>query len=58
MPLRYAVDLSRAAYYAGRPGRAAAVIGDPVVDAAVVGGLFAILVVAGASLFDYRARIQ
>jgi ABC-2 type transport system permease protein len=58
MPLRYAVDLSRAAYYAGTPGRGTAVIGDPVVDAVVVGGLFAILVVAGASLFDYRTRIR
>ena len=58
MPLRYAVDLSRTAYYAGTPGRVAAVIGDPLVDAAVVGGLFAILIVLGASLFDYRERIR
>jgi ABC-2 type transport system permease protein len=58
MPLRYAVDLSRAAYYAGTPGRAAAVIGSPVVDAIAVGGLFAVLIVAGASLFDYRERIR
>ncbi|HEY7175211.1 MAG TPA: ABC transporter permease [Micromonosporaceae bacterium] len=56
MPLRYAVDLARDAYYAGTPGRAAAVIGDPVVDAVVVGVLFVILIVAGASLFDYRER--
>jgi ABC-2 type transport system permease protein len=58
MPLRYAVDLGRAAYYAGTPGRGTAVIGDPVVDAMTVGGLFAILLAAGASLFDYRERIR
>jgi ABC-2 type transport system permease protein len=58
MPLRYAVDLGRVAYYTGTPGRAAAVIGDPVVDAVVVGGLFGILLAAGASLFDFRERIR
>jgi ABC-2 type transport system permease protein len=58
MPLRYAVDLCRAAFYAGTPGYGAAVADDPLVDAAVVGGLFVVLLLAGALLFGYRERTR
>ncbi|GAA5198645.1 hypothetical protein GCM10023322_72480 [Rugosimonospora acidiphila] len=58
MPLRYAVDLNRAALYSGRSGYAAAVPGDPVLDAAVVGGLFVVLLVVGALAFEYRERTR
>jgi ABC-2 type transport system permease protein len=58
MPLRYAVDLNRAAFYAGTPGYGAAVPGDPVLDAAVVAGLFLVFLVAGAMTFEYRERTR
>ncbi len=58
MPVRYAVDLNRAAFYAGTRGYGAAVPGDPVVDAAVVAGLFLVLMVAGAAVFEYRERTR
>jgi ABC-2 type transport system permease protein len=58
MPLRYAVDLNRAAFYAGTPGYHRAVTLDPLVDIAVTGGLFVMLLVAGALVFDYRERTR
>jgi ABC-2 type transport system permease protein len=56
MPLRYAVDLTRAAFYAGTADYGRAVSGGPLLDVAVMGGLFALLMVGGASLFAYRER--
>jgi ABC-2 type transport system permease protein len=56
LPLRYAVDLNRAAFYAGAAGYGRVVIEGPLVDAAVVGGLSVVLVAAGALLFGYRER--
>jgi ABC-2 type transport system permease protein len=56
MPLRYAVDLARAAYYQGTPGYARVVTGGPVPDLAVMGALFAMLMTAGAVVFDRRER--
>jgi ABC-2 type transport system permease protein len=56
MPLRYAVDLTRSAFYAGTPGYQLAVADGPVADLAVVVGLFAVLLVVGALVFDYRER--
>jgi len=56
MPLRYAVDLVRAAFYAGRPGYGAAVAESPLLDAAVMAGLSAILLILGAALFVQRER--
>jgi ABC-2 type transport system permease protein len=58
MPLRYAVSLMRAAFYAGTPSYRRAVTGSPVIDAAVIGGLFVILMVAGALVFNYRERAR
>lgn len=56
LPLRYAVDLNRAAYYAGSPGYGRVVTEGPLTDATVVGGLGAALFVAGALVFGYRER--
>jgi ABC-2 type transport system permease protein len=56
MPLRYAVSLMRAAFYAGTPGYRRAVTESPAVDAAVVAVLFIVLMAAGAIVFDYRER--
>jgi len=58
MPLRYAVDLTRAAYYAGTPGYRVAVVGRPLLDAAVTTGLAALFLVAGGLLFSYRERTR
>jgi ABC-2 type transport system permease protein len=58
MPMRYAVDLTRAAFYAGTPGYRQAVAGGPVADAVVTGGLFVVLMAAGAALFGYRERTR
>ncbi|HKN98486.1 MAG TPA: ABC transporter permease [Pseudonocardiaceae bacterium] len=58
LPLRYAVELNRAAFYAGTPGYAEVVGVGPVVDAVVVGGGFAVLLVAGTLLFDRRERVR
>lgn len=58
MPLRYAVSLMRAAFYAGTPGYRQAVTGGPVIDVAVVGGLFAVFMTAGALMFNYRERAR
>jgi ABC-2 type transport system permease protein len=58
LPLRYAVELNRAAFYLGTPGYATVVAVGPLVDAAVVGGGFVVLLVAGALLFDHRERTR
>jgi ABC-2 type transport system permease protein len=58
MPLRYAVDLTRAAYYTGTAGYREAVIGSPVLDTAITGGLAVIFLTAGGLLFSYRERTR
>jgi ABC-2 type transport system permease protein len=58
MPMRYVVDLVRAAFYAGTPGYRQAVSGRPLLDAAVAGALFASLMVTGAWVFGYRERTR
>lgn len=58
MPLRYAVELMRAAFYTGTPGYPQAVSGSPLLDVTVMGGLFAILMITGAFVFDYRERTR
>jgi ABC-2 type transport system permease protein len=58
MPLRYAVDLTRAGYYAGSVGYRAAVVGSPVLDAAVTCGVAALFLAAGGLLFSYRERTR
>jgi ABC-2 type transport system permease protein len=56
LPLRYAVDLNRAAFYAGSAGYGRVVTEAPLVGATVVGGLSAVLFVVGGLLFGHRER--
>jgi ABC-2 type transport system permease protein len=58
MPMRYVVDLTRAAFYAGTPGYRQVVSGSPLLDAAVTGGLFVILMTTGAAVFGHRERTR
>jgi ABC-2 type transport system permease protein len=58
MPMRYAVELTRATFYAGTPGYGQVVSGSPLLDAAVTGGLFVILMAGGAAVFGYRERAR
>jgi ABC-2 type transport system permease protein len=58
MPLRYAVDLTRTAYYAGTAGYRETVVGSPVIDAAVTAGLGTVFLIAGGLLFSYRERTR
>jgi len=55
-PMRYAVDLARAAFYAGRPESARVVLDSPVLDLAVIGGMFAVFLVVGTALFVRSER--
>jgi len=56
MPMRYVVELTRAAFYAGTPGYGQVVSGSPLVDAAVTATAFAVLMAAGSAVFGYRER--
>ncbi|HEY8643456.1 MAG TPA: ABC transporter permease [Candidatus Dormibacteraeota bacterium] len=56
MPLRYPVDLVRAAFYAGTGGYQVAVAESPLLDLAVMAALFVILVPLGALVFEHRER--
>lgn len=58
MPLRYAVELTRSAFYAGRSGYSEVIVAGPSVDIPVVAGLFVVLLILGAALFDYRERTR
>jgi ABC-2 type transport system permease protein len=58
MPMRYVVELTRAAFYAGRPGYRQVVTGRPLTDAAVTAGLLLALMVTGAAVFGYRERTR
>jgi ABC-2 type transport system permease protein len=58
MPMRYAVDLTRAAYYAGTPGYRAALAGRPLLDAAVLTCVTGVLLGGGVLLFSYRERTR
>jgi ABC-2 type transport system permease protein len=58
MPMRYCVDLTRAAFYAGSAGYAKVVIGGPVLDVLVIAALTAVLLSVGAALFSYRERVR
>src|SRR5947208_12083480 len=50
-PMRYAVDLARAAFYAGRPEYVRVVLDSPVLDLVVIGGMFTIFLTVGTALF-------
>ncbi len=58
MPMRYVVELTRAAFYAGTPGYRQVVPGSPLLDGAVTGALFGILMITGAAVFGYRERAR
>ena len=58
MPLRYAVELSRAAFYAGTPGYARVVTAGPALDVAVIAVLTILFMAAGALVFDHRERTR
>ena len=58
MPMRYVVELTRAAFYAGRPGYRQVVTGSPLTDAVVTGALLLALMVTGAVVFGYRERTR
>jgi hypothetical protein len=56
MPLRYPVDLTRAAFYSGRPAYGQVVTESPLLDAAVMAVLFVVLMIVGALLLEHRER--
>lgn len=58
MPMRYCVDLTRAAFYSGSVGYARVVIGGPALDLIVVAALTVVMLFAGAALFSYRERVR
>jgi ABC-2 type transport system permease protein len=58
MPMRYVVELTRAAFYAGTRGYDQVVSGRPLLDAAVTAGLFIVLMITGATVFGYRERTR
>lgn len=58
MPMRYSVDLTRAAFYAGTAGYHRVVTSGPGLDVAVIAVLVAAFLAAGAALFSYRERIR
>ena len=56
MPMTYGVDLTRAAFYHGRPGYSAAVSLAPAWAVAAMGGFLIVFMVTGAALFTHRER--
>jgi ABC-2 type transport system permease protein len=58
MPMRYCVDLTRVAFYAGSAGYGRVVTGGPAVDLVVIAVLTAGLLATGAALFSYRERVR
>ncbi len=56
MPLTYGVDLTRAAFYWGKPAYSAAVSVEPALALAVMVVFFAVFMVTGATVFNYRER--
>jgi ABC-2 type transport system permease protein len=55
-PMRYAVDLMRATYYAGRPEYDRVVLLSPVTNLMVIAGMFAVFLALGTALFVRRER--
>ncbi|HUB42103.1 MAG TPA: ABC transporter permease [Streptosporangiaceae bacterium] len=58
MPMRYCVELARAAFYAGLPGYHRVVAVSAGVDLAVIAVLTVTLLAAGGALFSYRERVR
>jgi ABC-2 type transport system permease protein len=55
-PMRYAVDLTRGIYYAGKPEYGSVVLSDPLVNMIVIFALFIMCVVIGTWLFVKNER--
>ena len=55
-PMRYAVDLARGFFYAGRPEFSRVVLDPPIVDLAVIAGMFVVFLVIGTALFVRNER--
>src|ERR1700736_365660 len=55
-PMRYAVDLARGAFYAGRPEYGRAVLDSPIVDLVVIAAMFIVFLVIGTALFVRNER--
>ncbi len=55
-PMRYAVDLMRAIYYAGKPEYERVVLLSPITNLLVIAVMFAIFLAAGTALFVRRER--
>jgi ABC-2 type transport system permease protein len=55
-PMRYAVDLIRAAYYAGRPEFNRTVLDSPALNLAVIAAMFSIFLLIGTALFVRSER--
>ena len=58
MPMRYCVDLARAAFFAGQPAAARVVTEGAAVDIAVIAALTVVLLCAGAAVFERRERAR
>jgi ABC-2 type transport system permease protein len=56
MPMRYAVELTRAAYYNGSDSHGQVIQAGVVTDIAVMVSVFVVLLVVGKAIFDYRER--
>jgi ABC-2 type transport system permease protein len=56
MPLTYGVDFTRAVFYQGKPAYSAAVSLGPEWAMVVMAAMFAVFVVTGALVFNYRER--
>jgi ABC-2 type transport system permease protein len=55
-PMRYAVDLTRAAFYVGTPDARRVVLDSPLLDLTVIAAMFGIFLVIGTALFVRRER--
>ncbi|HLQ32272.1 MAG TPA: ABC transporter permease [Chloroflexota bacterium] len=55
-PLRYAVDLARNVFYLGNPDYDKVVLDPPVLNAAIMAGLFVVFILAGTTLFVRTER--
>lgn len=55
-PMRYAVDLTRALFYAGQSEYAKVVVDEPVLNLAVMAGMFWLFLVVGTILFVRNER--
>ena len=56
MPLTYGVDLTRSVFYQGKPAYGAAVSLSPQWAIVIMAAMFAVFVVTGAVVFNYRER--